>query len=257
MKKIMVMLLLITCNFHGMFNLTAARAQQMHRQRYAFNTHSQFGKTHFIIGHRNQQNVISDTEKSVASSVSTGLPGKKRKKSLGNSVSLLDESRSVQSFFTSRDNVRLIIATLLDEAKESILVAAFTLTDPQVAQALQRAHASGIKVEVITDYSTMNKPHSKIQDLVKANVPVFYYNHALNQDDAKKSERFMPLMHLKLIICDNKIVVNGSSNLTKAGQKGNVETISVIRDKASVNEHIKEFDHLRPLCTACQFSVSS
>lgn len=260
MKKIMMMLLLGMQYVQGMLSLAARvplRMPHMTEQRYAFNTHAQLGKTHFIVGHKNQRNLSLGREKPLRDDGLVVSRGKKRKRSSSDTVSLLDESRSVQSFFTSRHNVRSVIASVLEQAKESILVAAFTLTDPGVARVLQKAHAAGVKVEIITDYSTMNKPHSKIQDLVNADVPVFYYNHALNQDSAKKSERFMPLMHLKLIICDRKVVVTGSSNLTKAGQKGNVETITIIRDKKSVDEHLKEFDHLRPLCTACQFSVSS
>lgn len=256
----MVILLSVQCA-QGMLSMAGRvplRMPNMTQQRYALNTHAQFGKTHFIAGYDHKKR---DTVFTAQASVKKDLPvvparGKKRKRSVSDTVHLLDENRSVQSFFTSRHNVRSVIATLLEQAQESILIATFTLTDPRVAQALQRAHAAGIKVEVITDYSSMNKPHSKIQDLANAHVPVFYYNHALNQNSAKKSERFMPLMHLKLIICDGKIVVTGSSNLTKAGQRGNVETITIIRDKKSVDEHIQEFDHLRPLCTACQFSVA-
>jgi phosphatidylserine/phosphatidylglycerophosphate/cardiolipin synthase-like enzyme len=260
MKKIIMVVLLGGCSAHGMFSRAVRvplRMPHTTEQRYAFNTHAQFGKTHFIVGHTNQPGTVFSAEQSAAADEHIISRGKKRKRSSSDTVSLLDESRSVQSFFTSRHNVRSVIADVLEHAQESIVIAAFTLTDPEVARALKKAHAAGIKVEVITDYSTMNKPHSKIQNLADAGVPVFYYNHALNQNSAKKSERFMPLMHLKLIVCDGKIVVTGSSNLTKAGQKGNVETITIIRDKKSVDEHLKEFDYLRPLCTACQFSAHS
>lgn len=258
----------------GMFSVAARmplRMPHIAEQKYALNTHAQFGKTHFIVGYENKQKDTGVTgsmtqEESFFHDVPTACSSqleavsrkplsKKRKRSSSDAV--LDEGRSVQSFFTSRHNVRSIIADLLEQAQSTILIAAFALTDPRVAQSLKKAHASGVKVEIITDYSTMNKPYSKIQDLVNAGVPVFYYNHALNQNSAKKSGRFMPLMHLKLIICDEKVVVTGSLNLTKAGQKENVETITIIRDKKSVDEHIKEFDHLRPLSTLCQFSAKS
>jgi len=257
MKKILILLILFQST-QAMWSSKARIPLKMpsskKNQYLAFNAHTNFGKTHFIAGYKEPKQKAATEQKKINHDdevITSKLV--RRKKVSSDSAILIDESRLVQSFFTSRHNVRSIIATVLKQAQKSILIAAFTLTDPTIAQALLKAHKAGIKVEVITDYSNMNKPYSKIKELINGNIPVFYYNPALNPNAQQKNARFVPLMHLKLILCDNKIAITGSSNLTKAGQRGNIETITIIRDKQSIHEHVQEFDHLRPLCSTCQF----
>lgn len=167
---------------------------------------------------------------------------------------VIDESRMVQSFYTRKYNVRSIIAHILKHAKHSILIAAYNLTDASIVRILKQAHSKGVKVRVITDYSNMGKSYSKINELIRAEIPVFYYDHTLDKNRGNKSEQFLPLMHLKVIVCDGEIVITGSANLTYAGQENNFETVTLIREKQSITEHVNMFKHLKRYCRKCELS---
>lgn len=108
---------------------------------------------------------------------------------------VIDESRIVQSFNTRQHNVRSIIAHILKYAKHSILIAAYNLTDASIVRILKQAHSKGVEVAVITDYSNMGKSHSKINELIRAGIPVSYYDHTLDKNRGNKNEQFLPLQH--------------------------------------------------------------
>jgi phosphatidylserine/phosphatidylglycerophosphate/cardiolipin synthase-like enzyme len=57
-------------------------------------------------------------------------------------------------------------------------------------------------------------------------------------------------MHHKLIVADD-FVVTGSANFTKAGQKTNIENITVLRDRQTVDEYHAEFERLKKYCVRC------
>jgi phosphatidylserine/phosphatidylglycerophosphate/cardiolipin synthase-like enzyme len=247
MKNILISIILGMHSMSGMYVLNSPfnSIARQHNQKFAFNdTHAAFGKTHFIVGYRQPQKnarvaVRHDGKKYGAQKVKTKTAS-----------SLLDCERMVQPFFTSTHCVRSVLAELIDQAETSILIAAFTLTDPDIMQRLQKAHTSGIVVEIITDQANMHERYSKTKNLAQMNIPVYYYKAELNPNPQQKNSRFAR-MHHKFLIIDKKIGVTGSTNYTKTGQKDSIENIMVFRDKNAVDDYVQEFEHLKKLCGKC------
>lgn len=141
------------------------------------------------------------------------------------------------------------------QAKKCLYVAAFTLTDFRIVSYLMDAHKSGVDVCVIADVSNMRQAHSKVQLLADNNIAVWCYKPVLNPN-YKKRGFSEPFMHHKIIIGDD-FVVTGSANLTKAGQKDNIENITILRDKQTVDEHHAEFERLKKYCVKCMPQIAA
>ncbi|MCX6145492.1 MAG: phospholipase D family protein [Ignavibacteriales bacterium] len=106
----------------------------------------------------------------------------------------------------------------VDNAKESILVQAYSFTSVPVAEALIRAHKRGVKVQVLLDRSQRTQKNSIVDILVSAGIPTLI--------DAAHA-----IAHNKVMIIDNEIVVTGSFNFTKAAEERNAENLLIIHSK--------------------------
>jgi phosphatidylserine/phosphatidylglycerophosphate/cardiolipin synthase-like enzyme len=221
----------------AMLNLSGMHFIQRIPKRFQLcfnNVPSNFGTTHFIRGYACKKDINPYFEKkNVVSYIEPIING--------SSVHLLDESRSVQSFFPSVHNVLSIIIHILSQAKKSIYIAAFALTDNRISKELIEAHKKGIDVSVIMDASNVKQPYSKGQMLVDNKISVKCYDPTLR--DNYKKKQFTPLMHRKCCIVDRKIVITGSTNFTRAAEN-NAEDINVIRCKDTVYEQITEYERM-------------
>jgi phospholipase D len=202
-----------------------------------------FGKTHFIEGHK-AQSTISIPE------LKTPLVNEKEFIINGSSAHLIDHARQAQSFFTTVHNIPSIILELINQAQESINVEAFSLTDMRIAEALIAAHKRGVQVSVILDEGRMKERHSKSQKLINNGICVMCYDCSL-RPDYKKKDWSEPLMHHKCMQFDDKWVITGSANLTKAAGSDNMETITLLKDPLVIEEHRQEFERLRKWCKEC------
>ncbi len=212
-KIIAVLCLLYMQSMYSMYSM-ASRGVSTH-PRYALNTHENFGKRHFIVGYQ-QPNKVSQQR---GVSQKRAVPNRKNKPS------------STESFFTSVHDVRAEVAKCLERAKKSICVATYVFTDAKIADQLIRAHKSQIKVMVVTDKERMRDKHSKIRKLVACDIPVYYYSPLLNPNPRQKRAT-EALMHHKFTIIDdsdddNKILMFGSLNFTKAAQEENMENVTI------------------------------
>lgn len=203
------------------------------------NTPPTFGTTHFIVGYDEKASPKKEKKRHVAH----------KKQQFCDNVSCLDKNRMTQSFFTTIHDLSPILLELMSDAKGCLYIAAFSLTDMRIVDHLKNAHKNGVKVCVITDASNMKQVHNKVQILVNADIPVWYYKPSLNPQ-YKKGGLSEPFMHHKLIVADD-FVVTGSANFTKAGQKTNIENITVLRDRQTVDEYHAEFERLKKYCVRC------
>jgi len=194
-----------------------------------------FGTTHFIRGYKHKQDINPYVEKkSVVSHIEPIIND--------SSVHLLDESRSVQSFFPSVHNIPSIVVHILSQAQTSIRIAAFALTDNRISKELIEAYKKGIDVSVIMDANNVKQPYSKGKMLADNKISVKYYDPTLRHNYKKK--QFTPLMHRKCCIVDGKILITGSTNFTRAGLTNNAEDINIIRCKDTIDEQIAEYERL-------------
>ncbi len=108
------------------------------------------------------------------------------------------------------------ILQMIQTANKTIKVAMFTWTRKDFAKAIIQAQRRGVKVEVILDRYAGKGAGSEITSLLQRyGVPV-----ALSTSKG--------LLHYKTMIIDDKILVNGSANWTKAAFTQNDDCIMII-----------------------------
>jgi len=143
-------------------------------------------------------------------------------------------------FFSPDDNISEIIVDLIENEKESIKIAIYTFTNNDISNALIRAYKKGIKIEIITDISSLFNKYSKIKTLLSQNIDIWSY-------DKKNSNS---IMHDKFAIFQNnlynkQIVVTGSYNYTKNATYNNQENIVILYNKDIIEKFIKQFDIIK------------
>lgn len=118
------------------------------------------------------------------------------------------------------------LTQLIRSAQKTIRIAMFTWTRTDLAQEVTDANQRGVKAEVVVDYHSGKGASSKIvQFLLQKNIPV-----CLSQGNG--------LLHHKFMYIDNKILVNGSANWTKAAFTKNEDCYIILHD---LTEQQKEF----------------
>ncbi len=118
------------------------------------------------------------------------------------------------------------IIELIDDSKKSITIAMYNFSYGKFAKALVRAKKRGLEIKVILDAKKIKEKNSE-----------YYYlkNNGIEPFLAKKK------MHLKVAIFDNKKIVFGSTNWTKASFSKNHEFLIIEKNKKYIkkmNNHL-------------------
>jgi mitochondrial cardiolipin hydrolase len=237
MKKMIILLLLLGIKSAGGTYVTGvpSSTSRITHQQYAFNTnHENFGKTHFIVGYESKK---KEENKEVEPLFTPGTE-----------YNHVATNAFTKTLFTSVHDVRKELNELLCGAKKSICIATFTLTDTKIAEQLIRAHEAGVKVTVLTDKEKMRERYSKINILIRHNIPVHFYNNELNPNQKQKKAKD-GLMHHKFMIIDDEILIFGSLNLTKAAQEDNIENITITTEPQMIADYFDEFKRLLLIST--------
>ena len=109
------------------------------------------------------------------------------------------------------------IVSAIEDAKTSIYVMAYAFTSLQIAQTLVDAYERGIDVKILIDKSQIRNKYSHLQFLSQKGIPVFI--------DAATG-----IAHNKTMILDERFVLTGSFNWSKAAHSKNAENILLIDD---------------------------
>lgn len=121
--------------------------------------------------------------------------------------------------FTPGEHCTQTIVNTISSAKEQIDVQAYNFTSKPILSALITAAKQGVKVSVILDKSVI-RSENNAADLLSANaIPVWI--------DERPS-----IAHNKVMIIDNRTVITGSFNFTKAAQTRNAENVLIIKDES-------------------------
>lgn len=128
---------------------------------------------------------------------------------------------TVQVAFTPGDPVDDILIGVIGQARQEVLVQAFSFTHKRIARALVDAHRRGVRVEVLADdRQDRLLEGSVLPDLARNGVAVWL--------DPQQSSA-----HNKVMIVDAgtpaAVLVTGSYNFTYAAQRRNAENVLVMR----------------------------
>ncbi len=108
---------------------------------------------------------------------------------------------------------------------------AYSFTHPEIGAALVRCKKAGLDVQVVVNEKNRNERSSVVPLLRAAGIPVTF-------------DRDSQIMHNKVIIIDDLLVVQGSFNFTKSADLRNGENLNFIREEPAVADKYKA-DFLR------------
>ncbi|KAG9070847.1 hypothetical protein KI688_008388 [Linnemannia hyalina] len=134
-------------------------------------------------------------------------------------------------FFPSEESYGNFIKTL-SNAKKSLDICVFTITDNDTANAVIQAHERGVRVRIISD-------DDKAEDL-GADVKRF----ARDNDIPTRVDGSPSHMHHKFAIIDDALVMTGSYNWTKGARYQNREDLCLTNSTKAVRAFKDEFEKL-------------
>jgi len=131
-----------------------------------------------------------------------------------------------QVCFTPYQDCTGKIVALIDGAKKTIFVQAYSFTSDPIAKALFRAFKRGVQVKIIFDKSQFKGDYySSAKYLIPKGIPS-WEDYKLN------------IAHNKVIIVDKSAVQMGSFNYTVSAQKYNAENVLIIHSKVLAKKYL-------------------
>ena len=139
-------------------------------------------------------------------------------------------------FFPNEQN-QLKVTNMIIQAKKTLDVCMFTMTNDKLYKAVLDAKKNGVNVRIITDDECVKQLGSDIYKLVINGVPV------------KTDDNAQYHMHHKFVIIDSKVLLTGSFNWTVQAVKNNNENVLMLYNIDIANEYTNEFNRLWKLFT--------
>jgi phosphatidylserine/phosphatidylglycerophosphate/cardiolipin synthase-like enzyme len=115
------------------------------------------------------------------------------------------------------------IVEQIGKADKTIMLQAYSFTSARIAEALVDAHKRGVKVTAILDSSQRTAKYTSATFLHNQGVATF--------TDAKHGP---PIAHNKIILIDDRTIITGSFNFSKAAEESNAENLLIIQGKAEL-----------------------
>lgn len=120
------------------------------------------------------------------------------------------------------------LAFYLSQAKTSIDLCVFTISDDVLSGCLKALHGRGVKIRIITDNNKMRDAGSQIKELARCGIDVKVDNSRYH-------------MHNKFGIIDSRIAFTGSYNWTYTAKLHNQENLLLTTNFTIVHRFVDEF----------------
>jgi len=140
-------------------------------------------------------------------------------------------NKDIEVYFTPGFLPQEIITAHMEAAKETLDIAIYSWTLPSLAAAAINAHKRGVVVRVVEDYEQGKADYSVTEQLVDGGV-----NVVLDEQSG--------LMHNKFMVIDDKVVLTGSYNWTRAATSRNRENFLVIAQDRIVQAYKENFEEI-------------
>jgi len=118
-----------------------------------------------------------------------------------------------------------VVVHEIGTARHSIYVQAYGFTHPGIAKALAHAETRGVDVEVILDKSNRSESYSEANFVANAGIRTFI--------DARH-----PIAHNKVIVIDEREVITGSFNFTRAADEKNAENLLILNSSTLAKRYL-------------------
>jgi mitochondrial cardiolipin hydrolase len=154
-------------------------------------------------------------------------------------ASTIPHANIAEACFTPQHDGATRIVRLFGEARKSVEVCVFTITDDRITSPMIAAHRRGVQIRVITDNEKRLDPGSDIERLMQAGL-------AVRQDHTEFH------MHHKFAVFDGSLLLTGSYNWTRAAALHNEENFVLTSEARLVGAFVRLFEDLwtqfRPQC---------
>lgn len=137
-------------------------------------------------------------------------------------TSFLHDEMLVEVYACPQDDCAKQVYRHLLQANSSIHFLLFTFTDKEITRILIKKHGQGVRITGMVE-SFQSKAYNQYYPLQDAGIPVFL-------------EETSMLQHNKVFVIDERVVITGSYNPTKAANTINDENIIIFHD-SSVARH--------------------
>lgn len=124
-----------------------------------------------------------------------------------------------------------IILQHIINAKKSLDICVFTISDNDISDVIIEKYKKGISIRILTDNEKSLDEGSDILRFAQIGIPV-------------KVDNTQSHMHHKFSIADEQELITGSFNWTKSAELYNQENIIAIQDTESIKAYYKEFEKL-------------
>jgi phosphatidylserine/phosphatidylglycerophosphate/cardiolipin synthase-like enzyme len=137
----------------------------------------------------------------------------------------------IDTIFESEGNARDIIVKLVQDAQISVNFMVFVFTDDDIARAVINRHRAGVPVRGVVEARNLTTTGSNYETMRQAGV------EALSDGNPY-------IMHHKVIIIDEAIVVTGSYNFTNSAANSNDENVLIIHSPEVAAMYMAEFERV-------------
>jgi len=140
-------------------------------------------------------------------------------------------TKKIENYFCPEDWCSDKVLKALANANSSVNFMIFSFTDNSIGDLLVKKHSEGIDVKGVLEKSQNTNQYSEYQKLLDAGINVTF-------------DKNPKLLHHKVFIIDDEIVITGSYNPTSNGDKVNDENILIIYDMDIAKQFLEEFDRV-------------
>ncbi len=134
-------------------------------------------------------------------------------------------------FFSPGEDCPAAIIRLFEDARKSVDICVFTITDDRISDAIVEAHRRGVRIRILTDDAKAEDLGSDIGRFEHVHIPV-------------RVDRSPFHMHNKFAIFDGRTLLNGSYNWTRGAARDNAENLVITDDPRLIGPFQKTFDRL-------------
>ena len=142
------------------------------------------------------------------------------------------EGVPLEVYFSPDDHVARRIVALLRGARQSIYFMAYSFTASDFGEILRQKAQDGVKVAGVMDESQVKSGSgAEFSAFTQAGLPVYLDGNP-------------GLMHHKVIIIDQQIVITGSYNFTASAERTNDENVVIFFDPQIAAQYMAEFQRV-------------
>ncbi|HOG48076.1 MAG TPA: phospholipase D-like domain-containing protein [Anaerolineae bacterium] len=138
----------------------------------------------------------------------------------------------VENYFAPEDKVSEKLVALLGKAQKSIRFMDFSFTDDNIGEAMLQRAKAGVSVAGVFERRGADTAHAEYPPMKQAGLDVLLDGNPY-------------VMHHKVIIIDDSIVVTGSFNFTASADQSNDENVLIIHSASVAQQYLEEYERVR------------